>query len=614
MKQLLYTAFIGLLVTIAGCQKNDPINTVGSEYMDSLSYASNIFYPLETMDSDAPQYDNKFGVHFHLDNFYSDDPADSTLYENASIDKETGVISIIDASRLDLDKAYYADVAAFTVSGKRLFSKVWTMGVTNVEGELFYSYPAPSYERNFEGEVAHLDSTGFAENVEMGTFQLLEAPRGFEIDEENGHILKTGYVEVGKYPLTVQANTTAGSTIKKDIVMVNIYGAPVLTYQPSFFKIQGNYDITATPTELDFLDGAVFSIKDNSGLSGISIDQNAVITLPENHNNAIGEYTVTVIAVVDNQSFEFEEAIKIEIVEKISPEITFAENKVTLSPWTPYTLTPELFSLPRNTSVALETVLPTGMTFDATSGIISIAEDQEFADATYAITMVATTPEGDVRLENLVQVVIEKVEEIVYQNNFEGTVWDDAIIRQTVLLQGGDPSSVPRLGMNADFNYSRLQLNRDKDADKNFVDYERIAYNSISLDIYNVKEAIVGFKNGINKNLDETQNYLSLNYSNNYDGATPHSATWVKDTNAVICKTECSVNADNPNKNWFNDPSQFSVSETSIPAEFIQGNKLNISWNFHKNQITDEKARTGHSFALADIVIKTYRKYDAIIE
>ncbi|AZQ64848.1 hypothetical protein EI427_21725 [Flammeovirga pectinis] len=604
MKQLLYTAFIVLLISIVSCQKNDPINTVGTEYMDSLTYSSTLFYPLDNMESDAPVYDNTFGVHFQLENFYSADPADSMLYENASIDKETGVISINDGTQLELGKEYFADVAAFTVSGKRLFSKVWTMGVTNVEGELFYSYPAPSYERNFEGEVAHLDSVDFTENVEMSTFQLLDAPRGFEIDEENGHILKTGYVEVGKYPLTVQANTTAGSTIKKDIVMVNIYGAPVLTYQPSFFKIQGNYDITATPTELDFLDGAVFSIKDNSGLSGISIDQNAVITLPENHNNAIGEYSVTVVAVVDAQTFEFEEAIKIEIVDMISPEITFAENKVTLSPWTPYTLTPELFSLPRNTTVALETVLPTGMAFDATTGVITIDEDQEFADATYPITMVASTPEGDVRLENLVQVVIEMKEEILLEDDMtESSLRDDYITQQ--IVEGDEERSGANWNTTGSRDYCRSQANVWSGT------YIRHSYIAVSYEIDNVKRATLTFDNGVNKDLKDENGYredfFSVNYSSNFTGSDDiHSATWTKDSNANISRTGTDID----NGQYINS----GVLE--IPTEFINGNRLNIAWLAFKDYINipDTVAKTGHTFGFKNIVIKTYSKYDAIIE
>ncbi|WP_281614436.1 hypothetical protein [Flammeovirga sp. SubArs3] len=607
MKQLFYATIIGLLLSAVGCQKQDPLNQISTEYLDSLYYAPGLFFPLDTMESALPEYENTYGVNFLLERFYSDDPADSSIWENAIVDKTTGVILILDPTLLEVDKQYYADISSFTVSGKRIHSKAWTMSVTEVSGELFYSSSETQYERYYEGEVFQLDSAYFGEGNNAVTYSFATPIKGLAIDSETGNISKTEFMEAGDYTIAVQVITEGGITVIDEAAVLSLYGNPELVYQPSLYKIQPEYDLVATPASQDFLEGATYElvIQDGKTLNNLSIDAQGVISLPENHNNAIDTYVINVVATLDGQEFTFENALTIEIVAEIQPEVSFAENKVTLSPWTPYTLTPELFSLPRNTTVTLETVLPEGMSFDAATGVITIDEDQNFTDATYDITMVATTPLGTTRLENLVQIVIESKGSVLFEDDFTDSKLRAEYVSHQYVIDDNERSGA-NLNTNADREFARAQANVWSG------DYQRWTYLALSLSVGDIKRATLIFDNGVNKDLNDygtyKEDFFSVNYSTDYDGGSDvHSFTWNKDENAIFSTTGIG--------NEMDAGPMTSSGLLEIPSQYYTGGKLNISWLVHKDmKNTPDEYKTGHTLAFTNVVITVYDKYSAIIE
>ncbi|NME71452.1 hypothetical protein [Flammeovirga aprica] len=605
MKQLIYFAFISLFFMIIGCEKQDPLRTIETEYLDSVHYDASVFYPLEDMISPEPVFENKYGVSFAIEEFYND-KGDSSQINNVAIDKKTGIISVRDASLLDQEATYHANIATFTVSGKTIHEKAWSMGITQVTGELFYSTPQPSYERNFEGEVLHLDSAFFGEANAVVSYELVNSDKGLSIDASNGHISKVSFMEAGEYDVAVKVLTEGGETTLTEVAKVKIYGAPELVYQPNFFKIQGDYSIQATPTVKEFLDGATYELKVQGDLTlnSLAIDENAVISLPENHNNAVGEYKVDVIATVDGQAFTFEEAITVEIVAQINPEISYAENKVTLSPWTGYTFTPELYSLPRNAVVTLTTVLPEGMTFDSETGSITIAEEQNFADATYTIDINVNTPShGDTPLTTLTQIVIETKAQILLEDDMTSDALKADYIRQQVVIND-DERSGATWNTTASREYCRAQANIWSG------DYTRWSYIAVSYTVDNIRRATVSFDNGVNKDLRDTdeytENYFSVNYNADYNGSEAiHDFAWEKDSNANISRVGTDID---------NGPYEAS-GLLEIDAKYLVNNKVNIAWLAHKDMTEiPESFKTGHTFGFNKIVVTAYTKYDAVVE
>ncbi|WP_044206378.1 hypothetical protein [Flammeovirga sp. OC4] len=605
MKQLLYFTFISLFFVIIGCEKQDPLRTIETEYLDSVHYDASVFYPLEDMISPEPIFENKYGVSFAIEEFFND-KGDSSQISNVFIDKKTGVISVRDASLLDQEAIYHANIATFTVSGKTVHEKAWSMGITPVTGEVFYSSPTPSYERYFEGEVLHLDSAFFGEGNTAISYELVNASKGLSIDEATGHISKVDFMEAGEYDIAVKVLTEGGETTLSEVAKVKIYGAPELVYQPNFFKIQGDYSIQAIPTVREFLDGATYEVQvqDNLTLSNLAIDENAVITLPENHNNTVGVYKVDVIATLDGQTFTFEEAVTIEIVAQISPEISYAENKVTLSPWTGYTFTPELYSLPRNAVVTLTTALPEGMTFDPETGSITIAEEQNFTDATYSIDINVNTPShGDTPLTALTQIVIETKAQILLEDDMTSDALRIDYIRQQVVLNDNERSGAS-WNTTASRSYCRAQANIWSG------DYTRWSYIAVSYAVDNIRRATVSFDNGVNKDLKDTdeytEDYFTVNYNADYDGSDAiHDFVWEKDTNANISRVGTDID---------NGP-YVSSGVLEIDTKYLVNNRVNIAWLAHKDMTEiPDSFKTGHTFGFNNIVVTAYTKYDAVVE
>lgn len=614
MNKLIYLSFLGLFFAIISCEKQDPLKTIEAEYMDSVHYVNSVFYPLEEMVSPEPSYENTYGVAFEVEDFYGSQ-GDSSQMDNVSIDKKTGIITVNDPSKLNPDEAYQATVATYTISGKTIHENAWQLEIVPVSGELFYSSPENAYERYFEGLVLALDSADFGEDNLILSYEFTESIKGLEIDAETGNISKTGYMDVGEYEVSIKVTTEGGFAVVNNAASVNIYGAPVLEYQPNFFKIQSNYDIQATPSTLEFLEGAAFElvVQDGKTLNGLTIDENAVIQLPEEHNNAIDTYIINVKATIGEQEFIFEDAISIEIVEQISPEISYSETKVTLSPWTGYTFTPELYSLPRNSTVTITTSLPEGVVFDDQTGSITIPEEQNYSDAEYVININVNTPShGDVVLSNLTTFVIESKAQVLLNDDMTESALKDDYITQQVVIDDNERSGAS-WNTNGTRDYCRAQANVWAPASGISI-YKRWSYIAVSYTVENIKRATVSFGNAVNKDLRDTsaeaggyrEDFVSVNYSADYDKSEDiHSFSWSKDGTANIARVATDM-----------DNGEFIASGLlEIPSENLVNNKVNVAWLAHKNMPEiPEDMHTGHTFGFSNIIITAYTKYDAVVE
>ncbi len=228
----------------------------------------------------------------------------------------------------------------------------------------------------------------------------------FSIDKTGKFsILKNSAFKAGIYVIDFKLTTMvvgmdSSEGIFTDALTVEIASPPIsLAYTPSSSKVEAERAFVSNVPE--FMGSATdleFSIKSIVPQTEyVSIDKtNGVITLAEGHDLAVGEEVV--ISVSAKNSYgnrDFDQVLKLTIVEYIAPITKFEYNDTTVWQGTKVTLEP-LAKDGDEVTYSFED-LPEAlseMSIDASTGVISVAKKNAIALGNYTIKVKAENPKG----------------------------------------------------------------------------------------------------------------------------------------------------------------------------------------------------------------------------
>ncbi|OHX64069.1 hypothetical protein [Flammeovirga pacifica] len=500
MKKLLYTLFIGLILTAVGCQKDDIDRSVGGEYLENLEYNDSIFTPNQVIISSEPTFEVKYGVAFNFEGLFVNGEEIEKQEENVIVDKNTGVIEVKSTMGFDKNADYKVTVASFTSSGKSVHPDAWAFRISD---RLYYSPAQTAIGPFLNSTIFNLDSASGKDDLTFDQFKIVSDNdtilNAIVIEAETGNIQKVAYMADGEYTFNVEA--LSGQDVYQSTIQMTISAAE-LVYQPNVFTIEAVQDLRIVPITAANLEGSTFSLEGTEGIVGITIDEAGIIEIPVNHNSEKNTYNITVVASDDENGIRFEEIITINIVSSIDPSIVYNYSRVTLSPWSAYTLIPSEFTLPYLATVRLNTTLPTGISFDATSGTVTVDEDLNLSDATYPIDLTVIASDGqEIDLGVLSTIVIEsRGKEVIFTDDMsEDRIGEIYTIYQAQRNEvDNDGNEIDRASagflLNDGYRNQLQRWNRD---------YWRVAYLGLSINASDILNAEIEFETYLLNGQDE---------------------------------------------------------------------------------------------------------------
>ena len=233
----------------------------------------------------------------------------------------------------------------------------------------------------------------------------------FSVDKSGKFsILKNSAFKAGIYVIDFKLTTMVVGTDSKegiftDALTVEIASPPVaLAYNPSAARVEtGKGYVSSEPEFTGSATGLEFSIKNTvPETDKISINaSNGVITLAEGHDLAVGsEVIVSVNAKNDYGSRDFDQVLRLGVVEYIAPITLLEYNDTTVWEGTKVNLLPK--AADGDEVVWSFEELPetlSELTIDETTGAISLAKKNTVAIGNYTIKVRAENPKGSMTTE-----------------------------------------------------------------------------------------------------------------------------------------------------------------------------------------------------------------------
>ena len=233
----------------------------------------------------------------------------------------------------------------------------------------------------------------------------------FSVDKSGKFsILKNSAFKAGIYVIDFKLTTMVVGTDSKegiftDALTVEIASPPVaLAYNPSAARVEtGKGYVSSEPEFTGSATGLEFSIKNTvPETDKISINaSNGVITLAEGHDLAVGsEVIVSVNAKNDYGSRDFDQVLRLGVVEYIAPITLLEYNDTTVWEGTKVNLLPK--AADGDEVVWSFEELPetlSELTIDETTGAISLAKKNTVAIGNYTIKVRAKNPKGSMTTE-----------------------------------------------------------------------------------------------------------------------------------------------------------------------------------------------------------------------
>ena len=233
----------------------------------------------------------------------------------------------------------------------------------------------------------------------------------FSIDKSGKFsILKNSSFSAGIYVIdfkltTMVVGAESSDGIFSDALTVEIASPPVsLQYNPSSAKVEaGKSYVSNVPEYLGSVTDLEFSIKATAPQTDkITIDKtNGVITLAEGHDFSIGdEILVSVSAKNSYGSRDFDQVLKLTVVEYIAPITRLEYNDTTVWAGTKVILEP-VASDGDEVTYSFEE-LPEALSelaIDASTGVISVAKKNGIALGNYTFKVKAENPKGSMVAE-----------------------------------------------------------------------------------------------------------------------------------------------------------------------------------------------------------------------
>ena len=233
----------------------------------------------------------------------------------------------------------------------------------------------------------------------------------FSIDKTGKFsILKNSAFKAGIYVIDFKLTTMvvgmdSSEGIFTDALTVEIASPPIsLAYTPSSSKVEaGRGFVSNVPEFVGSATDLEFSIKSIVPQTEyVSIDKtNGVITLAEGHDLAVGEEIVISVSAKNSYgSRDFDQVLKLTIVEYIAPITKFEYNDTTVWQGTKVTLKP-LAKDGDEVTYSFEDLPETlsEMSIDASTGVISVAKKNAIALGNYTFKVKAENPKGSMVAE-----------------------------------------------------------------------------------------------------------------------------------------------------------------------------------------------------------------------
>ena len=209
-----------------------------------ITYSDVDVYPLlDVISTDTPSVDNsiKTGIVFKIDTVKA--PAESS-YDNSkfSIDKPSGVISYDNSSGGLSEGNYMISVSVDNAGGVANYTDAVTMKVLPVPIQINIDNASVDVGSLQIGEIATASITDLSGSgvVNMVTYQLIDAPDTYTINEKTGVISKVKAANSGSVKLSVQVGSNLGAVVATDLLTINVGPSPTL----SLLQLDGTTALT----------------------------------------------------------------------------------------------------------------------------------------------------------------------------------------------------------------------------------------------------------------------------------------------------------------------------------------------------------------------------------
>ncbi len=209
-----------------------------------ITYADVDVYPLlDIIYTDTPSVDNsiKTGVVFSIDTIKA--PSEST-FDNSkfSIDKPSGVISYDNSMGGLSEGNYMISVSVNNAGGIAKYDDAVTMSVLSVPIQVNIDKKSVDVGSLQTGDIAtasvsDLSGQGVVNSV---TYQLIDAPDIYTINETTGVISKVKAANSGSVKLSVQVGSNLGAVVASDLLTVNVGPSPTI----SLLQLDGSTPLT----------------------------------------------------------------------------------------------------------------------------------------------------------------------------------------------------------------------------------------------------------------------------------------------------------------------------------------------------------------------------------
>ena len=209
-----------------------------------ITYADVDVYPLlDIISTDTPSVDNsiKTGVVFSIDTIKA--PAESTFdHSKFSIDKPSGVISYDNSMGGLSEGNYMISVSVNNAGGIAKYDDAVAMTVLSVPIQVNIDNQSVDVGSLEIGDIATASITDLSGQgvVNSVTYQLIDAPDIYTINETTGVISKVKAANSGSVKLSVQVGSNLGAVVASDLLTVNVGPSPTI----SLLQLDGSTPLT----------------------------------------------------------------------------------------------------------------------------------------------------------------------------------------------------------------------------------------------------------------------------------------------------------------------------------------------------------------------------------
>ena len=203
----------------------------------------NVYPVLDVISTDTPSVDNSIntGLVFNIDTVKA--PAESTFdYSKFSIDKPSGIISYDNSMGGLTEGNYSITLSVDNAGGVARYDDVVTISVLSVPIQINIDSESVDVGSLQIGEIATASVTDLSGQgvVSMVTYQLVDAPDIYSINETTGVISKDKAANSGSVKLSVQVGSNLGAVVASDLLTVNVGPSPTI----SLLQLDGSTPLT----------------------------------------------------------------------------------------------------------------------------------------------------------------------------------------------------------------------------------------------------------------------------------------------------------------------------------------------------------------------------------